>query len=190
MLRNGGTSYANSGLPLLSRREVADTSLGDAIIAGGQTFANSYDPDYDLKRQERMSVIASNLASAKAATLSGVRRGRAGYGSGSVSKPKSGIGAGPNGEVLPLYTKWTGRDGKEVWLPNPALPDDDVFKGAGLGEAQTSGWQLYDVINDRIKQQKAHPMPFGRKVKVLPSYEERQKRAQKIMKGGALNTPW
>lgn len=81
VLRAGGTSYQNSGAPLLSRREVGGSHVADGIMSAADSFLQNWDPYADQKREQQYRLVESQIAANNASTLSGVLYGRGSYAS-------------------------------------------------------------------------------------------------------------
>lgn len=96
VLRNGGTSYQNSGAPLLSRREVGGSPVGNAFSEAGD-FLQNFDPYADQKREQEYRLIESQIASLNAGTLSrapsSARSARKSYGTSDYEARPSGRAA-------------------------------------------------------------------------------------------------
>ena len=142
--------------PLLSRREVGGSPIGDAL-GGAANFLENFDPFADAKREQSYRLVESQIASLNAGTLSrapgsAARTARRSYGASDFEARPSGKAA-----ALGKPSKWQVGDvnvtnplpwGIEV---NPDAADGSSFEDrwgeiggsiAGLGVFAADVWHL------------------------------------------------
>lgn len=180
VLRNGGTSYQNSGAPLLSRRAVGGSPAGDALISAGQSFIENFDPYADQKREQEYRLIESQIASLNAGTLSRVSAGRRSYAQGDVERRPSGKAA-----ALGKPSKWAPGDVTVTnpWQSadvNPNVADADAFEQR-YGDAEIISTIYGGSIAAADVYQNAKNFAWdylSRNVKVAPLSKKQKKRVE------------
>lgn len=179
-LRNGGGANYNAaaGFAPLSRtapvrQATMGPDIGGALRDVGSFIAN-FDPFADDKREAEYQLVQAQIANLNAST--GALKSQSFKVPTYTATPRErrpsgrqaqlGPGAGENGEILPMWTTWTDRDGNRVDLPNPKLPESEQFFVPILGPPensiyesgkrfrkaresapQTREWTVGDVVN-------------------------------------------
>lgn len=142
VLRNGGTSYQNSGAPLLSRREVGGSPVGDAFNAAGD-FLRDFDPYADQKREQEYRLIESQISSLNAGALSrgpsSAKSVRRSYGTSDYEARPSGsaatlskVNAPGEGTIVggddPTSSSLGLNTGRYGWFHAPWFPDAEAIE--------------------------------------------------------------
>ena len=161
IMRNGGTSYQNSGAPLLSRRVVGGSAMGDALIGAGDAFLEKYDPFADQKREQEYRLVESQIASLNASALSDTRNAMRSYATGDYERRPSGkaaalstgVNAPGEGTLVggdnPTVSGVGWNDGKKGWFHAPWMPDAGIFENVyGDNEPLSIVYSVGKLLND------------------------------------------
>lgn len=143
VLRNGGAAgNMTTTQPALSSSAMFGEALGEV-----GNFLSNFDPMADDRREQEYQLVQAQIANLNASTA-GMSRPQSfnvpTYTAGQIERRPSGAaaqlsrGAGPNGEVLPIWTDWRDRAGNIVSLPNPNLPESEQFMVPVLGKAENA----------------------------------------------------
>lgn len=135
VLRNGGGAGYNAAasFPPLSRTApVREATMGPDIGGALQNvgdFLVNFDPLADEKKELEGRLVEAQIRNLDAST--GAFRSQSfkvpSATAGEFKRKPMGTGAGPNGEVLPMYVQWRDRNGNLVETPNPDLPESEQF---------------------------------------------------------------
>lgn len=156
-----GDAFGNQIDPLAKARRQVDTALVDSQLRGVRSGGRRAGALYP-----GASVYGPKVKAAEPLGKSGPRRNAANLVRMGLNKSAMYVGAGKDGEVLPVYQAYMGPDGKHVYTDNNNFPDaEQAVSAAAYGVANSVDSRLRGLFGSgqrqpaRVYSGRAEPQP-------------------------------